>query len=236
MAGWIKLYRDLQDHWLSHDYEKLGWWVDLLFLASYKDSKKLIGNRIVELKRGQLDGSISFFMDRWHTTKDKVINYFKLLQLEGMVDKKTDRNVTIVTICKYESYQDSANNLSDNLSYYLPDNLPDTNKEIKEVKEINITTTAHAHTRTCEEYAQRYRAENNWQELGLMLHTSIESCQSLFSEFVSFQKHDGKAWNDYNDFKRHFRIWAQKRILEKPKTPTKPKVKTNADILKEFGL
>jgi hypothetical protein len=118
----------------------------------------------------------------------------------------------------------------------MSDQCPTELKNVKNVEEINITTTAHTHTCTCEEFAQRYRAENNWQEIAMMLHTSIESCQSLFSEFVSFQKHDGKTWNDYNDFKRHFRIWAGKKVVEKPKEQKKPKVKTGADVLREMGL
>ena len=74
--------------------------------------------------------------------------------------------------------------------------------------------------------------ENNWAEVALMLHTSIEQCQNLFKEFCSVQKHDGKVWNDYQDFRRHWRIWASKRAFEKPKAQVKerPKGKTIKDL------
>lgn len=239
MAGWIKIYRDLQDHWLAQDMEKLGRWISLLLMATHETKKVLVGNQLIELKRGQIIASNSFLAEKWDTSERTVLRFLELLEKDTMLHRCTHRKVTILTICNYDSYQEkSKGKRTDSCTDSAPiaHQSVTENKNDKEEKEIYITTTAHAHTCTCEEYAQRYRAENNWQEIGLMLHTSIESCQSLFSEFVSFQKHDGKAWNDYNDFKRHFRIWAQKRVLEKPKTPTKPKVKTGADVLKEMGL
>jgi hypothetical protein len=141
MAGWIKIHREITRHWIFQDSEKFKWWIDMLFLASYEDNKTLVKNQIAEVKRGQFIGSLSFFTKRWGVSKERVINFLKLLQSDGMIDKKSDKNITIITICNYESYQDVPDNLPDNLSDYkpdnLPDNLPDTTKEVKEVKEFN---------------------------------------------------------------------------------------------------
>lgn len=237
MAGWIKIHRDLSQHWLSQDMEKLGRWIDLLLLANYEDNKVLIGEHLVPLKRGQMLISFSFLSKRWNCSKSTASKFIELLESDNMVERTTERRMTILSICNYDSYQQrdeqSPNDIANDVRT-MSERCPNETKKEEEIKEINITTTAHTHTCTCEEYAQRYRAENNWQEIALMLHTSTESCQSLFSEFVSFQKHDGKTWNNYNDFKRHFRIWAGKR--DKPKEQKKPKVKTGADVLREMGL
>ena len=239
MSGWIKIHRDITKHWIFQDAEKFKWWMDLLLTASHEDNKFLVGDRLIEVKRGQQIISLSFLANRWNSSKKTVLRFLNLLESDGMCNRYTHQKVTILTICNYESYQEveSAKVTDDDTDRYPIGNQSVTElKNVKNVEEINITTKAHTHTCTCEEFAQRYRAENNWQEIAMMLHTSIESCQSLFSEFVSFQKHDGKTWNDYNDFKRHFRIWAGKRVLEKPKEPKKPKVKTGADVLREMGL
>lgn len=39
MAGWISLYRSIQEHWLWKDAEMLRAWLDLLLLANYEDKK-----------------------------------------------------------------------------------------------------------------------------------------------------------------------------------------------------
>ena len=69
MAGWIKIHREITKHWIFQDAEKFKWWIDMLFLASYEDNKTVIGNKIVEVKRGQFLGSLSFFMKRWGISK-----------------------------------------------------------------------------------------------------------------------------------------------------------------------
>lgn len=113
----------------------------MLLLASYEDNKTSVGNKIIEINRGQLVGSLSFFMKRWGISKERVINFMRLLQSAEMINKESDKNITIITICNYDCYQDVPDNLpdnnSDNNSDNLPDNLPDTTKEGKEVKEIN---------------------------------------------------------------------------------------------------
>ena len=37
--GWIKLYRSLEEHWLNENPEYLGWWIQLLLMASWDDKQ-----------------------------------------------------------------------------------------------------------------------------------------------------------------------------------------------------
>ena len=60
MAGWIKIHRDIAKHWIFQDAEKFKWWIDLLLMASFEDNKTLVGDRLVEVKRGQQIISLSF--------------------------------------------------------------------------------------------------------------------------------------------------------------------------------
>mgnify|MGYP007130625289 CR=1 FL=1 len=213
MSGWIKIHREITKHWIFQDAEKFKWWIDMLFLASYEDNKTVIGNKIVEVKRGQFLGSLSFFMKRWGISKERVINFLRLLQSDGMIDKMSDKNVTLITICNYESYQDVPDNKADNLSDYkvnnLPDNLPDTTKEGKEIQEIYISSTAH----TCEEeFIRRYREEGDngmWANTALILHKKIPECKELFERWIVEFQHNGEKHSDYTDFKRHFISWAR---------------------------
>ncbi len=115
MNGWIKISRELPEHWIWRDADRLKWWLDLLFMASWDDSKQLVGSRLIEIKRGQLVASISYLVKRWGINHNTVIGFLKTLKDEGMITKTSVANVSIITICNYEKHQ-AADNLSDKLN------------------------------------------------------------------------------------------------------------------------
>lgn len=115
MNGWIKISRELPEHWIWQDADRLKWWLDLLFMASWEDSKQLVGSRLVEIKRGQLIASISYLVKRWGINHNTVIAFLKMLQDERMITKTSQSNISIITVCNYERYQ-AADNLSDKLN------------------------------------------------------------------------------------------------------------------------
>ena len=97
--------RDVQSSWLWKDPLYFQWWFDLLCLAAYTDRNVLIGTRLVGLRRGQLIGSINFFVRRWGKSKNMVIRFFKLLIADGMIEKVSSNNVTVITIHDYAQEQ-----------------------------------------------------------------------------------------------------------------------------------
>lgn len=164
MQGWIKLSREITDHWIWQDADRLKWWLDLLMLAAWEETKQLAGSKVIALKRGQLIASIAFLTKRWGKNHNTVIDFLKTLQREGMITKRSERNISIITICNYADYQ-GADNLSENLKDLKPkksttptdnkadnptdtpadnqadreqdnkaDNPTDTNKEIKKIR------------------------------------------------------------------------------------------------------
>lgn len=158
MNGWIKISRELPKHWIWQDADRLKWWLDLLFMATWEDSKQLVGSRLIEIKRGQLVASISYLVKRWGVGHNTVIAFLKMLQEEKMITKTSTRNISIITICNYEKYQtadnlsdklngniseqytEQCNTIADNLADSLADNLADSpadtilrNKEIKKI-------------------------------------------------------------------------------------------------------
>lgn len=115
MNGWIKISRELPEHWIWRDADRLKWWLDLLLMAAWEDSKQLVGSRLIEIKRGQLVASISYLVKRWGINHNTVISFLKTLKDEGMIVKTSIANVSIITICNYEKHQ-AADNLSDKLN------------------------------------------------------------------------------------------------------------------------
>ena len=205
MAGWIKIYRDLNDHWLSQDMEKLGRWVSLLLLATHDDYKAMIGDSLVTLKRGQVATSFSSLAKRWNCSKSTASKFIELLESDKMVERKCERKTTILTICNYESYQVSENQ-SPNDCRTIAERLPNdcrTKTRTKEHKEYIDNTKAHAYTRE-ETFVQQYRQENRWAEAAMMAHLKLDQVKSIFEEFLIEQNHNSTTHADYPDFKRHF--------------------------------
>lgn len=229
----------------------------MLFWASYKDSKILVRKQVVELKRGQLCGSISYFMKAWETTKEQVIDFLKLLQSEGMIEKKTDKNITTITICNYESYQGGISRNSDNLpdsdsecesedtSDYNPDRNPDTNKEIKEVKEYIYSSNQYAREEILgwdAERENRYAATFKGQGTAIPLSKKIgktpREVMNLLEIYMAHREVKNRGHKDYNEFLNLF-MWhiENKKITipeDAPKAQTQPKVITGQDIFSVY--
>ena len=220
MAGWIKIYRDLQEHWLSQDFEKLGWWVDLLLSANHKDNKVLVKNQLVELQKGQMIVSLSFLAERWGKSKRTILKFLELLESEQMIARKSNRKVTILTICNYDGYQGTEiAKVTDTCTdkYPMSNRCVTETKNEEECKEIYNTPTAHTYTRE-DEFISQYRREGRWSEACLILHLkSVEECEHLFDRWILEYQHKGQTHSDYTDFKGHFIQWARITIQKEKK-------------------
>ena len=212
MAGWIKIYRELADHWLAQHPEKLGWWVLLLLKVAHEDKKVLVGNQLVELKRGQIIASLTFLSELWQTSKSSAERFVALLENEQMLRRCVERKQTIITICNYDSYQEKKRAKRDDVRDDAETIVGQSWEEIKknkEVKEIYNNTTAHTYTRE-QDFINQYRKEGRWTDACLILHLkSINECEQLFDRWILEYTHKGQTHQNYTDFKGHFIQWAR---------------------------
>ena len=105
--GWISLHRRIRNHWIWQEkpFDKRSAWIDLLMEVNHKDNKFLLGNELVEVPRGSTITSIRQLCDRWQWSNTKVTTFLKLLKEDGMIDFKSDKKKTVITIANYDSYQ-----------------------------------------------------------------------------------------------------------------------------------
>lgn len=209
MSGWIKISRNLPKHWIWQDADRLKWWLDLLFMASWEDSRQLVGSRLIGLKRGQVVASISYLVKRWGIGHNTVIAFLKMLQEEKMITKSSKHNISIITICNYEKHQavdnlseeltneiseqcvQATNTIEDNLedspADNIADNPADTNKEIKNIKNII------------------YKKQTKSDDADFSdLETAFESFRQVYpgmkrgykTEFENFKKKYPKTWRE----------------------------------------
>jgi hypothetical protein len=75
--------------------------------ANHEDCKFLLGNQLIEAKRGDVITSEVKLMDRWGWSKTKVRAFLDLLENDSMLVKKADNKKTTLTLVNYSVWQDS---------------------------------------------------------------------------------------------------------------------------------
>lgn len=108
-GGWIKLHRSIIDHWIFEDAIKLKWWIYLLAVVNHEPKKVLIKNTLVDCDRGQTVRSLESLALKWLVTKKTVKTFLDLLQRDNMIVLENIKISTRITICNYDSYQDTVN-------------------------------------------------------------------------------------------------------------------------------
>lgn len=106
MSSWIKLFRDINKHWIWQNSDYLKWWLDILLEVNHAPAKVVINNKIYDCNRGEKLYSLDTWAARWGTNKSKVRRFLTLLQNDNMIALKSETQTTRLTVCKYETYQD----------------------------------------------------------------------------------------------------------------------------------
>lgn len=247
-TGWIKVYREIENHWISKDLRRLGWWIYLLYKASYEDNKVLVGSRLIELKRGQLIISLSALEKRFEASRPTVLKFLELLEQEKMVTRCVYQKVTILTICNYDDYQgvgqkEVTNMETNSLPMTLPIRYP--TKEEKEIKNINNTNNAHAREGVISWDSSREQGYyDTFKGMGSALPFSRKTGKSakevieLLDIYMAHRELKDRGHKDYNEFISLF-MWHVENnkisIPAKPEVKKEKKVITGADIFKVYG-
>ena len=136
MAGWQKIYRDIQDHWLWEDkpFSRGQAWIDLILLVNHEDNKTLIDGELIEVKRGSKITSLRKLADKWGWSTTKVKKFLELLQKEQMIKFESDNKKTLVSIENYSVYQSKDN--TENTVKKQSDNTEVTQKNFKSNSEV----------------------------------------------------------------------------------------------------
>lgn len=232
MAGWIKISREIANHWLWQDAERLKWWLDLLILAAWEDRRQLVGKQLVSLHKGQLVASMSFLCKRWKRSRTMVEPFLNLLQTEGMIRKEVSNNICIISVQNYDKYQSKNDtylngclNESDSISYtdieqeedayldahldayldaHLDAHLDATNKEYKEY----IYHQRHQRARENLKFIQELKKSQIWlEQMAMRFHIPIEEVERRLDDFALDCDCRGTTHQDFNDTRKHYNDW-----------------------------
>ena len=102
MSGWIKIHRKFLDWEWFNKSEAVHLFLYMLIKANHKDNKWQ-GN---DVKRGQFISSLGNISSATGITIQQIRTILKKLEKTNEIEVKSTSQFTIVTICKYECYQD----------------------------------------------------------------------------------------------------------------------------------
>ena len=71
MTGWIKLHRQIMEHWIWEDSKRFKWWMEILLLTNHTDKKYLLAEDTND-KRGSFHTSEVKLSERWNVSRNTV--------------------------------------------------------------------------------------------------------------------------------------------------------------------
>ena len=149
--GWIKLNRQIQDHWIWSNHEYAFAWIDLLLLVNHENRKIMVNGVPTVIKRGQTLTSIKKLASRWGWSRNTVYRFISALERDKMVTRVGTSNGTTLTIENYGKFQGKGNSdgtpnrTSDGTTGGTPDGTQTRKKKNeKEIKESGPTASGEA--------------------------------------------------------------------------------------------
>ena len=164
MEGWIKIHRQIQKHWIWDNPEYLKAWIAILLSVNHDGKKVLIHGELFDCGRGESLISLSnwakTFGRKW--TIQRVSTFFTLLENDSMIVTKGCHKTTRLTVCNYDSYQDSQQ----------ADNKQITSKQQADNKQI-----------TTNKNDKNYKNEKNYKEEDIFISDEIKKLKEDFERF-----------------------------------------------------
>ena len=218
--GYIKISRAIAEHWIWQNAEHLKWWLDLLFMAEWKDTEKL--------KRGQLRASIRYLQDRWarydENDEDKVISKPSKDTVSAFLAKlergtlirtlKHPKWGTLITIINYERYQGFTTDAGD------------TNKDTKTPQGkdkyeeyIYNTDVVVEDVRACDaregKFSEELKNDMTWCEaMQINHHINRTALLEYIDKYDLSNICNGKTDNTLKEAKCHFNNWLRIKIKD----------------------
>jgi hypothetical protein len=209
MSGWIKLHRQLNNHWIWDKPEYLKWWLDILMQANIEPKKVLIKNQLIEVERGDVLYSYETWANRWKINKSKVLRFLKMLEKDSMIVLKSETVTTRITICKYDTYQGERNDNETQVkrNWNASETQVKPTKELKELKNEIILNRYIIEEEFFKELPMQIPFANQLKTIHEINDSQLEK---YLTEYLAVN--NGKDFKTIQDLKRDFNYFVKNSI------------------------
>ena len=104
--GWIKIHRKIRDNCIYKDSHLLHLFIHCLLKANHKINTFLFNKQEITIERGQFVTGRLELAKELNMNSSLVYRKLKILENIGIVNIKTNNKFSIVTVLKYNTYQD----------------------------------------------------------------------------------------------------------------------------------
>ncbi len=105
--GWIKLHRQLLNHWTAQDPEAMAVWIRILMLANHGTQTKAVNKCLVTINRGQLIYGRKMFSLASGVSEMKLRRIIKHLVDDSMINQRVTSQYSVLTVLSYDQYQET---------------------------------------------------------------------------------------------------------------------------------
>jgi hypothetical protein len=141
MAGWIRLHRNITDHWIFQDAEFFRCWTLMIMDANHQTKKHMFNGALMTIERGQFIFGLEAYERKSGMTIARLRRLLSMLETEGMINRQKTNKFSLISISNYEDYQsDDRQKTSKTQADHKPIATP---KECKELEECNNNTNTN---------------------------------------------------------------------------------------------
>jgi len=135
--GWIKLYRAIADtpDWQRRPFDRARAWVDLLLMAAWCDTERVVRGITVKIPRGCAAMSEVELAKKWGWSRDRVRRTLSAWEMRQQIAHQKNNVTSLIHIINYEKYQqdDTANNTPNKTANKTAESALPLDKEYKNI-------------------------------------------------------------------------------------------------------
>lgn len=247
-SGWIKLHRKIKEWEWYKDSQVVHLFYHLIVSANDRDKKWKYFN----IRRGEFVTSVRNISEETGIPVISVRRKLEILEKSGAILRKTTNKFTLITICKYDSYQSTEQTneqTNEQTSWQASEqateriekrserptcqaseqtNEQTNEQQLKKKEEYILLSSSTAYARTHEEsFIGELLKEEIWIEQMCMKHKiSKVDLEAWLNEFQLDAECRGKKHDNISDAKQHFNDWLRIQL----------KIKNDADDRKESKI
>lgn len=212
MKGYIKLHRDIVEHWLWLNPRQLRAWLYLLCEAAWEPKIIPWGNNPISIQRGQLLTTIRRLAGEWGYCGKTTLQFLDTLEKHGMITRVSNTKMTIITVVNYEKYQDKEESVE-----RKPKHQVQHTKEVEENKNKKIIkTSSPSRDGDLKFYEEFFNQEIYFSDISAHLHIDLETVKGYAQKFKEEMIVKGHYHDSFKDLKSHFFNWL-KLVIQSPK-------------------
>jgi len=106
-AGWIKLYRSIEDweFYCDGPFDKTHAWIDMLIMANREPKTISVRGNLVRVERGEIGLSETTMAEKWGWSRERVRRFLRLLETRKQIRQQKNNILSKIIILNYENYQ-----------------------------------------------------------------------------------------------------------------------------------